>query len=32
MREMEDIDSRALNYGEIKAIATGDNRIVEKMN
>ena len=30
MREMEDIDSRALNYGEIKAIATGDRRIVEK--
>ena len=30
MREMEDIDSRALNYGEIKAIATGDSRIVEK--
>lgn len=27
---MEDIDERALNYGEIKAIATGDNRIIEK--
>ena len=31
-RTMNDIDERALNYGEIKALATGDKRILEKTN
>lgn len=30
MRSMEDIDEKALSYGEIKALATGDKRILEK--
>lgn len=32
MRSMEDIDEKALSYGEIKALATGDSRILEKTN
>lgn len=32
MRSMEDIDEKALSYGEIKALATGDTRILEKTN
>ncbi len=31
-RTMNDVDERALNYGEIKALATGDKRILEKTN
>ena len=29
-RTMQDIDEKALTYGEIKALATGDKRILEK--
>ena len=32
MRSMEDIDERALSYGEIKALATGNPKILEKTN
>ena len=32
MRSMEDIDEKALSYREIKALATGDSRILEKTN
>ena len=32
MRTMEDIDEKALSYGEIKALATGNPKILEKTN
>ena len=32
MRSMEDIDEKALSYGEIKALATGNPKILEKTN
>lgn len=32
MRSMEDIDETALSYAEVKALATGDPRIKEKMD
>ena len=31
-RTMEDIDEKALSYGEIKALATGNPKILEKVN
>ena len=30
IRDMEDVSEKALNYGEIKALATGDERIKDK--
>ena len=32
VRTMEDIDEKALSYGEIKALATGNPKILEKTN
>lgn len=32
MRQMDDIDEKALSYGEIKALATGNPKILEKTN
>ena len=30
VREAEDVDEKALSYGEIKALATGNPHILEK--